>query len=1395
MSELAQNSVSTTNSVSIGGQSIKSVPNITSNGIGALESQIHRLYFGLRVPGEDFVYSNTNDAFNILEDYCSVQNTDSVSSNGYDKRNSPLLIVGEAGSGKSALLANWMLKRQRVLARSRMGGGEEFIFYHAVGCSRQSLSVSCLLRRLITEIKEKFEITREVPASQEKLRWELPRFLDHAAKRARVIVIVIDGLHRLFPSSHFDDSNEKVAEDDQANKHDDDPFMDRNDTNETGSDDDDYEDDRQTEKDQDDDPKKVIMRNLEKKAANGGKSANSQYSFYYDDSNEGSLSWLPLEFAPNIRVILSATLSPAEIDNLGAEPKSNGKTTHGVEEEVKNIVTEIASGDQAAAAGASTSGMNTSSNAANTNSVSNNGNSSTPASNSNPSNANSNSSSSSNNNISNGGNASVVSEASSRKHRIIQEIERRNWNVMKLKYLDRAQCKSLTEAYIHKSVHSDAALQTAKPFFNSSSSPTKDSTFYLTSTLNEALEDSQGIPNYSHLASELHDTPGFLLFDTQINALLTHSCGNNPLFLRLFLRSAHFAVKRGYSLWRIWDDWLKADSIISLLNLVLKTFERGFARTDESAQVDCERTLSSGGLPALKLLYPWHPFFQTKTNDCSDTLVALDFRNSIEEDNLAASVGTGNEIAQGHLSDVNGKGVLSSSVLQSLGDQKWLAVSEQAESMLEEARIHSERNLEDILEQIGKRSRDSGMSFIESILRHVDDKKKEEHGDISTSIPEKRVISVDFSGNEVDGDDEEEEELDEDENDSDIKNNEKDCVDESDTDGISGLNHTNSSNIDNHDKLFEGSEDALKEETDELKPLPQPSHDTSPHKPDDHSSSRRGSVSHKGKGLRVRVNSGLKIGVDDGSGMDGLPRSSSMSKLKSQVDPAEDFEKLPLYLRGGSGANGFGYLLGDALSFLYVARHGLKESELWSMLATLNKQRLSEIEINSMSDKNKNFELSTKNFLSLICTARGNLEDLCRSYDGTHQGMISRGQFVKCICKIHPALKRADIIEILYFLGIFHSTDIENEGRGTQINEWNREKTIFDCVYMEDIGRMVKMQRNFKLQSFRSRNHQNENESTSSLDDFDHLSVPNEGSKGNVNMGVNNIKAQDLENGSLGPLMEESLLSVLCALGALHSPENQVLILPCDGAVIRQVIRLKYVEGRASHEVWHSYMIKFFKRESNTMRRCEELPWHLQLCKKWQGLRDTLGDLDTFDMMYTGDLRDELMSYWVLLTEGPLYTSYAAQKGGFVPNHHDPASEAARILIEIDTAAILGLSDRESKKQLLKNQIAPFDIVEELNKSIEYWISTSKPPSQRIHYMIMLISRFLVEYSKNAMAPPPFLRIGIDLKGLRMFGINFDDDEFLSSVLTMSDMGKNKISSIFPTDAMVKLISFFYFSD
>jgi hypothetical protein len=154
--------------------------------IGLLESHLHNVFARERVPGEDFVYTPSSELFNILEDFCDDQQI-------HESR-PPLLILGNSGSGKSALLANWLQRRQRNMTRSR--AADDFVFWHAVGCTRQSMDVNNLMRRMMRDLKARFELSRDVPRTQARLSWDLPRFLELGSKKGKVI-IVIDGLHRL----------------------------------------------------------------------------------------------------------------------------------------------------------------------------------------------------------------------------------------------------------------------------------------------------------------------------------------------------------------------------------------------------------------------------------------------------------------------------------------------------------------------------------------------------------------------------------------------------------------------------------------------------------------------------------------------------------------------------------------------------------------------------------------------------------------------------------------------------------------------------------------------------------------------------------------------------------------------------------------------------------------------------------------------------------------------------------------------------------------------------------------------------------------------------------------------------------------------------------------------
>ena len=108
----------------------------------------------------------------------------------------PLVLVGEVGSGKSCILANWVRDRRLRSRGVSSGASQEFVFLHVAGCSRDSTTVSNVLFRIVTEIKHHFGLQMEISEREQKLSWEFIRALDTASRKGRVIV-VIDGLNRL----------------------------------------------------------------------------------------------------------------------------------------------------------------------------------------------------------------------------------------------------------------------------------------------------------------------------------------------------------------------------------------------------------------------------------------------------------------------------------------------------------------------------------------------------------------------------------------------------------------------------------------------------------------------------------------------------------------------------------------------------------------------------------------------------------------------------------------------------------------------------------------------------------------------------------------------------------------------------------------------------------------------------------------------------------------------------------------------------------------------------------------------------------------------------------------------------------------------------------------------
>ena len=101
----------------------------------------------------------------------------------------PLVILGESGSGKSALLANWAM-------RYRTEHPDELVLMHFIGATPSSADGAAMLRRILGEFKRKFDIREEIPDHPDALRNAFPNWLNMAAARGKV-VLILDALNQL----------------------------------------------------------------------------------------------------------------------------------------------------------------------------------------------------------------------------------------------------------------------------------------------------------------------------------------------------------------------------------------------------------------------------------------------------------------------------------------------------------------------------------------------------------------------------------------------------------------------------------------------------------------------------------------------------------------------------------------------------------------------------------------------------------------------------------------------------------------------------------------------------------------------------------------------------------------------------------------------------------------------------------------------------------------------------------------------------------------------------------------------------------------------------------------------------------------------------------------------
>jgi len=110
----------------------------------------------------------------------------------------PLCILGESGSGKSALLANWV-------ARYRQAHPDALVLQHYIGATPYSADWAAMLRRLMGEFKRRLGIQQDIPDQPDALRSAFPNWLYMAAAKVAAtpsspsskIIIVLDALNQL----------------------------------------------------------------------------------------------------------------------------------------------------------------------------------------------------------------------------------------------------------------------------------------------------------------------------------------------------------------------------------------------------------------------------------------------------------------------------------------------------------------------------------------------------------------------------------------------------------------------------------------------------------------------------------------------------------------------------------------------------------------------------------------------------------------------------------------------------------------------------------------------------------------------------------------------------------------------------------------------------------------------------------------------------------------------------------------------------------------------------------------------------------------------------------------------------------------------------------------------
>eukprot|EP01102_Stenamoeba_stenopodia_P008711 TRINITY_DN2533_c0_g1_i3.p1 TRINITY_DN2533_c0_g1~~TRINITY_DN2533_c0_g1_i3.p1 ORF type:complete len:1715 (-),score=402.13 TRINITY_DN2533_c0_g1_i3:141-5285(-) len=115
---------------------------------------------------------------------------EAIGSHIYLNEGHPLVVVGESGCGKSALLSNWVVQH-------REENPQRLICAHYIGASASSSTIGGLLRHVMGEIAEHYQLTeRTIPSDPKEAIKEFPEWIGEADARGGM-VLIIDALDQL----------------------------------------------------------------------------------------------------------------------------------------------------------------------------------------------------------------------------------------------------------------------------------------------------------------------------------------------------------------------------------------------------------------------------------------------------------------------------------------------------------------------------------------------------------------------------------------------------------------------------------------------------------------------------------------------------------------------------------------------------------------------------------------------------------------------------------------------------------------------------------------------------------------------------------------------------------------------------------------------------------------------------------------------------------------------------------------------------------------------------------------------------------------------------------------------------------------------------------------------